>query len=95
MGRRGEAPRNQASATFPIRLQSRVSGIFGVYSTQREYFQVAEVEFLEEIAGNVSHALDLSRAKTGSFAMKTQWDYTPPLWSPLTTPLPVLRWTGL
>ena len=36
-----------------------------------------------------------SRAKTGSFAMKTQWDYTPPLWSPLTTPLPVLRWTGL
>ena len=59
VGRRGEAPRNDASATFPIRLQSRVSGIFGVYSTQREYFQVAEVEFLEEIAGNVSHALDL------------------------------------
>ena len=30
-----------------------------MYSTQREYFQVAEVDFLEEIAGNVSHALDL------------------------------------
>lgn len=48
-----------ASATFPIRVRSRISGIFAVYSGQREYFQVAELEFLGETAANISFALDL------------------------------------
>ena len=48
-----------ASAVFPIRMQSRIRGIFTVYAGQREYFQPAEIELLEETAADISFGLDL------------------------------------
>jgi PAS domain S-box-containing protein len=49
----------KAAAVFPIRMQSRIRGIFTVYAEQREYFQPAEIELLEETAADISFALDL------------------------------------
>ena len=48
----------KASANFPIRMQGRVCGVFGVYAKEREYFQSSEVGLLEEAAADLSFALD-------------------------------------
>lgn len=43
---------------FPIRTQSLVQGVLCVTSTEKEFFQKAEVDLLEEVAANISFALD-------------------------------------
>ena len=48
----------RSCGAFPIRLGGNVCGIFCVHSTDPEFFQVQEIRLLEEIALDVSFALD-------------------------------------
>lgn len=54
-----------AAAVFPIRSNGQVCGTFTVYATELEFFQDKEVALLDEVASNVSFALDsLAREQT-------------------------------
>ncbi len=48
----------KASCTVPIRLNGAIVGILGLYALEAGYFQSKEVALLEEVAGDVSFALD-------------------------------------
>ncbi len=47
-----------SSAAFPVFFQDKVWGALSVYSVEAEFFQDPEVKLLEEVAGDVSFALD-------------------------------------
>jgi len=47
-----------SSATLPIRVAGVVSGTISVYAAEAGYFQAKEVALLEEVAGDISFALD-------------------------------------
>ncbi len=48
----------RASAAFPIRENNQVSGSLTVYEDHPDFFQQEEIALLEEVAGDVSFALD-------------------------------------
>lgn len=48
----------RASATFPIRLNQAVVGVFGVYASELDYFQEKEIMLLNGAAADISFALD-------------------------------------
>jgi PAS domain S-box-containing protein len=47
-----------ASAAFPIFFQKRVWGALSIYSAEAEFFQEKEIKLLEEVAEDVSFALE-------------------------------------
>ncbi len=50
-------------AAFPLRLGGRPIGAFALYSSQPGYFDTEEVRLFEELAGDISFALDLFEAE--------------------------------
>ena len=47
-----------SSGAFPIKLEGTVIGAFTVYSSESDFFDNKEVALLDEIAGDISYALD-------------------------------------
>ena len=52
-----------ATAAFPIRINGKVQGVLNVYSDVPSFFQEMEINLLEEIAEDISHALDNIEAR--------------------------------
>lgn len=48
----------KSSAAFPIRFKSEVCGALNVYAAEPNFFQEKEIHLLEEVASDVSFALD-------------------------------------
>jgi len=46
-------------AAFPFRLHGEVVGVYVIYASQKDFFTAAEIALLEEIALDISFALDL------------------------------------
>ena len=47
-----------SSATLPIRLKGKTCGVLSLYADRREFFHDKEIALLEEVATDVSFALD-------------------------------------
>jgi PAS domain S-box-containing protein len=57
----GEAPLRwaiQACAAFPLRRAGKLWGTFSVSSAETDFFKIEEMRLLEEVAADISHALD-------------------------------------
>ena len=48
----------QSCAAFPLRFHGQIAGAVSICSTERNFFNTEEVRLLEEIAGDISYALD-------------------------------------
>ena len=48
----------QSSATFPLRIFSRVIGVFNLYSSEKDFFDEKEVQLLDELAMDLGYALE-------------------------------------
>lgn len=48
----------RSSGTFPIRQEDRITGVFGVYAGEVDFFHDKEAQLIEEAAGDISFALD-------------------------------------
>lgn len=48
----------QSCAAFPLRLQERVSGVFSICSIDPAFFNSEEIRLLEEVAADITYALD-------------------------------------
>jgi PAS domain S-box-containing protein len=53
----------RTTAAFPLRLGGRPIGAFALYSSQPGYFDAEEVRLFEELAGDISFALDRFEAE--------------------------------
>jgi len=47
-----------ASISLPIFRSGKISGIFGLHASSKDFFDEAEIKLLEEAAGDISFALD-------------------------------------
>ena len=47
-----------SAGAFPLRLAGEVCGALMLYSSEKNFFQEAEIKLLEEVAGDISFALD-------------------------------------
>ena len=48
-----------ASGTFPLRLEGRSIGVFGLHAAEPGFFDADEIRLLEELTANISFALEL------------------------------------
>ena len=48
----------RSSCAFPVTRNQKVCGVFLLYSSEVNYFQPREIQLLEEVAGDLSFALD-------------------------------------
>ncbi|MDO9324210.1 MAG: histidine kinase dimerization/phosphoacceptor domain -containing protein, partial [Methanoregula sp.] len=48
-----------SSAAFPFRLRGKVAGAYMIYASEKNFFNKIEIDLLEEIATNISFALDM------------------------------------
>jgi PAS domain S-box-containing protein len=60
---RGEALRRgyRSSAAFPLEVADEVIGVFNLYSTERGFFDAEELRLLDELAADISLALEIHR----------------------------------
>lgn len=49
----------RSSAAFPFRLHGEVVGAYNIYASEKDFFNHAEIALLEEIAMDISFALDM------------------------------------
>jgi PAS domain S-box-containing protein len=49
----------RSSAAFPFRLHGEVVGAYTIYAPETNFFNAAEITLLEEIAADISYALDM------------------------------------
>jgi PAS domain S-box-containing protein len=49
----------RSSAAFPFRLHGEVVGVYSIYAAEKDFFNKAEIELLEEIAMDISFALGM------------------------------------
>ncbi len=48
----------KATATFPLKVFDEVVGTFSIYSDQKDFFKAPEIELLNEMASDISFALE-------------------------------------
>ncbi len=58
----------RTAAAFPIRVAGRPIGAFALYSSEPSHFDTAEVRLFEQLAGDISYALDSIEADRGRAA---------------------------
>jgi PAS domain S-box-containing protein len=70
---RGEALRRgyRSSAAFPLKVADEVIGAFNLYSTERGFFDAEELRLLDELAADISLALEIHRNEEERFRVES------------------------
>ncbi len=63
------------AAAFPLRMEGCVIGVFMVASGEADYFKAAEIHLLEEVADDISFALDVLHREEKHIAAETKAQY--------------------
>jgi len=54
----------QSVATFPIRVQDKIIGVINLYSIQKDFFTTEEISLLDEMAHDISYAIEYLENET-------------------------------